>query len=559
MAARQTEKYGVAAVAIAIAIIAGAVVSMSPATTTSQSFQSSSQTTTLASSQAVTTIQLGTSSSVTSSQSSTTQGQRGSGVLSIYLTDAPPSDPTLKYLLVNVSSLEVSYQGDIATTSGTSSTTAASAGTQPQGVYVLAVPSNVGTNVNLSSLQGQSLLLGGANMPAGNITSIVLNVTGAKAFYTDGSTQQLKVVADGKLMVTIQFGLQADGSTDLTIDVTPNLGDISQGGVLTPVIHVTVLERGQSGTTTQTVTTTETLPPSISTVTATQTVTALTTVTATVTAPTTTTQTVTSTTTLPPVISTSTTTLPPVTTTTTLPPVTTTSTSTQTSTSTSTVTLPPTTTTTTVTENVTTTVTTTSSPPPPPPPPPPPASSTSVSCGPNPVQLGHDAECEATVTSPVGGLTGQVSFSSGGNGAFGSVGCNDNGFTGNGGSLVCNAKYTPSATGNLTITAAYSGDAHHSTSIGPPARRERQWRRKRKRRRRSRHGACLCVVDGVPCAARCDSPVGFIVQGFAQIKMTSGSPSKCLSPVTTFAEALLAVARMTESAIPQSRFAFFLS
>ncbi len=89
-------------------------------------------------------------------------------------------------------------------------------------------------------------------MPAGSITSIVLNLTGAKAFYTDGSTEQLKVVADGKLMVPIRFSIQANGSTDLTIDLTPNLVHISQAGILTPVIHVTTVEMGRNGTTTHT-------------------------------------------------------------------------------------------------------------------------------------------------------------------------------------------------------------------------------------------------------------------------------------------------------------------
>ena len=332
MAAEQTAKYGVAAIAIAIVIIAGAVASMSLATTTQSQTSSTRATTSQTGSQSVTTLQLGSSSSATSTQSSTTQGQGSSGILSIYLTDAPPSSPTLKYLLVNVSSLEMVYQGN-----GTSST-----GAQAPNVYILTVPSNVGTDVNLSSLQGQSLLLGGANMPAGKIVSMFLNITGAKAFYTDGSTEQVQVVADGKLMVPIQFGLQANGSTDLTIDVTPNLANASQGVVLTPDIDATAVEKGQNGTTTETVTATESLPPITSTVTTTQTVTTPTTLTTTVTTPTTTTQTVTTSTTLPPITVTLTTTS------------TATTTTTQTSTTTSTVILPPTTTT------VTTTSTTTS-------------------------------------------------------------------------------------------------------------------------------------------------------------------------------------------------------
>jgi hypothetical protein len=246
---------------------------------------SSTQGATQTSSQTIATLQLGNSSSETSAQSSTSGGKGGSGVLSIYLTDAPVSGPTLKYLLVNVSSLEVAYPGNVAT--GTSSS-----GTPPVSVYFLAVPPNVGMNVNLSSLQGQSLPLGGAMLPAGNISSIVLDIAGAKGFYTDGSTNQIPVVSNGDLTVPIQFGLQPNGSTDLTIDLTPNTADISQGVVLTPVIHAIAVEMGLDGMTTVTVTTTESLPPSTSTVTTTQTITAPT-ETSTLTSPTTTTQTVT--------------------------------------------------------------------------------------------------------------------------------------------------------------------------------------------------------------------------------------------------------------------------
>jgi hypothetical protein len=72
-------------------------------------------------------------------------------------------------------------------------------------------------------------------------------------------------------------------------------------------------------------------------------------------------------------------------------------------------------------------------------------------------------------------LTGQVSFTSDGQGAFGAVRCghgnrgNDDASTGGGSqgpSLVCTVKYTPSATGTQTITATYPGDTYHSSSSG---------------------------------------------------------------------------------------------
>jgi hypothetical protein len=231
MATRQTLTYGIIAAAVAVAIVAGVLV---------------------------------TNSMQTSSQSSS----GSSAQLNIYLTDAPPASLNLKYLLVNASSVELRYAGNVSTTSSTNASSASSASnstssttstssvattsasTSPSNVFLFTVPANVGTNVNLTSLHGQSLLLGAVKMPPGNITSIVLNITGAKAFYTDGSSEQLKVVADGKLMVPIHFAVQTSGATDLTIDLTPNLVHISQGGVLTPVIHVTVVERGQNNATT---------------------------------------------------------------------------------------------------------------------------------------------------------------------------------------------------------------------------------------------------------------------------------------------------------------------
>ena len=177
----------------------------------------------------------------------------GSGTLSIYLTDAPPSSQTLKYMLVNVSSVELRYEGALPSTSTSSTstsstvsttTTSTSGSSTPENLYVYKVPASVGENVNLTKLHGQSLLLGATTLPSGRFSSIVLNIPGAKAFYTDGGSEQLKVVANGKLMVPFQFSVFSGGTTSLTIDITPNSLHISQGGVLTPVIHVTSVEQG---------------------------------------------------------------------------------------------------------------------------------------------------------------------------------------------------------------------------------------------------------------------------------------------------------------------------
>ena len=199
-------------------------------------------------------------------QQSSTSAHGGTGTLSIYLTDAPPSNRTLRYLLVNVTSVDLRYEGNLSSTTATAtpsstgaSSTTTNGSTVPQNLFVFKVPTSTGLNVNLTKLQGQSLLLGAAKMPAGNITSVILNITGAKAFYTNGSSEQLKVVADGKLMIPIHFRVQAHGSTNLTFDITPNLVHLSQRGVLTPVIHATAVEKGpDNSTTTETTEVTDT-------------------------------------------------------------------------------------------------------------------------------------------------------------------------------------------------------------------------------------------------------------------------------------------------------------
>lgn len=276
----RTLTYAIAAVVV-VAVIIGAAVVYNPFAPNTSNQQTGASSTSSAG-----------QTSQSSTQASSSSIQSGTGALNIYLTDAPPSSETLKYLLVNVSSVELTYQGSLAattsttsdstssssststssttssstTTTATTSTTTSQTSTQPQNTFVFKIPSNVGTNVNLTKLQGQSLLLGATTMPAGNITSVILNVTGAKAFYTDGSSEQLKVVADGKLMIPIHFGVAANGSTDLTFDVTPSLVHISQGGVLTPVIHATAVEKGRSGsTTTHTTDVTETTQTSTTT------------------------------------------------------------------------------------------------------------------------------------------------------------------------------------------------------------------------------------------------------------------------------------------------------
>ena len=180
------------------------------------------------------------SSTQSSTQSTTGTGILGqSGVLNVYLTDAPPASPQFKYLLINVSSIVLSYQGNISTTS-------------PMNQWMYNLSSAAGTNVNLTSLVNSKVLLGASKVPVGNITKITFEISGARAYFTDGNSTQLKVVANGKLMLPINFTVNANGVSDLTVDITPNSIHLSHGStpVLTPVVHVTVVQNNKGTSTT---------------------------------------------------------------------------------------------------------------------------------------------------------------------------------------------------------------------------------------------------------------------------------------------------------------------
>ena len=212
--------------------------------------------------------------STSGSTASSVLGGSQTGTMIIYLADPPPQNQTLKYLLVNVTSITLKYSSNVTETSTTtassstnsttstgSSTTVTSSTTSVNGFaprYTFNVSSSLGTNVNLTKLQGSGILLGSPTVPAGNVTGIILNITGARAYWTTGGSTQLKVVADGKLMINVHFEVQSGGTTNLTLDIVP--GDIhvspGQASVLRPVIMVTAASRGPQGA--QTVTTTET-------------------------------------------------------------------------------------------------------------------------------------------------------------------------------------------------------------------------------------------------------------------------------------------------------------
>ncbi len=214
-----------------VVVIALAAVALTPSIITGPATRSTSTTSTLPGG--------------ASSQSTSVSYPAGVGTLNIYLADAPPTSPSLKYLLLNVSSVVLKYSGNVSTTA-------------PRDTYVFNVPAAKGKNANLTSLTGNGILLGATTAPAGNITDIILNITGAKGFFTDGSSAQLKVVANGKLMVHFPFQVYAKGTTDLKLDLQPNDIHISAGQaeVLTPVIRVSSVERSQTTTTTRSTTTT---------------------------------------------------------------------------------------------------------------------------------------------------------------------------------------------------------------------------------------------------------------------------------------------------------------
>lgn len=195
----------------------------------------------------------------------TNVGAPGSGTLNIYLADPPPSSPSLKYLVVNVTSVTLKYSSNLtespavttSTNTNTTLTSTIASGENESAFvnrYTYNVSSSIGTNVNITSLQGSGLLLGSPKVPAGNVTGIILNISGARAYWTNGNSTQLKVVADGKLMINTQFSVQSGGSTDLTISISP--GDIhvspGQASVLRPVILVHAVSTGTGGTSTST-------------------------------------------------------------------------------------------------------------------------------------------------------------------------------------------------------------------------------------------------------------------------------------------------------------------
>ena len=86
-------------------------------------------------------------------------------------------------------------------------------------------------------------------------------------------------------------------------------------------------------------------------------------------------------------------------------------------------------------------------------------STTTEVVSPDPDWVGNPATCTATVTGSAGTPTGNVTFSSDkpGNGNFNSTSCTLQ-------SGSCSVTWTPSANGEVKITAAYGGDSVYAGS-----------------------------------------------------------------------------------------------
>src|SRR5438309_261338 len=85
---------------------------------------------------------------------------------------------------------------------------------------------------------------------------------------------------------------------------------------------------------------------------------------------------------------------------------------------------------------------------------------TTVACTPSSVIVGQATSCTATVTDTAAGTastpTGTVTFTPGGT-------CT---LAGTGASATCSVSVAPTASGTLTVSASYGGDATHATSTG---------------------------------------------------------------------------------------------
>jgi hypothetical protein len=222
---------------VAAAILTGVAVALvqplvteNMTTTTQTSVSTSTVSETLTTTSPTTVTQTAT---VTSTMTSTTTAAEAptsseTGILLLKITDQP-KDLDLKYLNLTINDLILHYVGNISETN-------------PRNQFQYHIPP---TEVNITALQDTELLLGAQNAPAGNITKIVFNITSAEAVAENGTVTPLKVVANGKFMININFQVLPNSTATLTLDIQPNDIKISRG--VKPVLVPVVSARAESG------------------------------------------------------------------------------------------------------------------------------------------------------------------------------------------------------------------------------------------------------------------------------------------------------------------------
>ena len=94
---------------------------------------------------------------------------------------------------------------------------------------------------DLLKLTDFSIVLATEGLPTGNYTEIRLHVLNAYANISD-NIEELKVVANGWLMVKVHFMLEEEGVTTLTLDIDVNEKSIVNSKKLHPVVKATVEE-----------------------------------------------------------------------------------------------------------------------------------------------------------------------------------------------------------------------------------------------------------------------------------------------------------------------------
>lgn len=140
----------------------------------------------------------------------------------------PPQNRTMVELDLTITELILHYQGNISANAP-----------HNQWKFNASLPNTF----NLLALTNQSLLLGAVDVPTGNITMIVFQISKAVAKFEDGSTAELTIVANGKFMIPTRFEVVSTGTTSLTIDIQPESLKITPSDILRPIVKTKVEHR----------------------------------------------------------------------------------------------------------------------------------------------------------------------------------------------------------------------------------------------------------------------------------------------------------------------------